>query len=755
MKQTIQRILDKHRDTHITRRQIAAGMNLDPEQKNEFRRVLRELLSEGALVKLKKNYYLIRGRSNTATGKLQCHRSGFGFVIPDPDFKGLTDIFVPASQLGDAVHGDRVLVEYSAPKAPPRGRRPSQKRTADKREGKVLRILERGHSSVIGRILFLKQPVVIPIDSRIHYSVKITSMPDIQLENEDVVKVELLSEPSTRTRPQGQITALIARADDPDLPLKIAMAKHNIPSGFPPEVLAAADAAESAISAEEIKKRKDLRDLPAVTIDGETAFDYDDAVNVERLDNGDFRLWIHIADVSHYVPVNSIINQEAFNRGTSTYFPDRAIPMLPERLSSGICSLLPNEDRLAFSAELLIDGASGKTRRSRFTPSVIRSRARMTYTQVAAILNGDAATRQQYSDLLPDIERMSELMRLLNRKRRQRGAIDFDLPEEEVRFDTRDNVIGIFKSERNVAHRIVEEFMLAANEAVAAFFIQRDVPGIYRIHEPPDPVKLMEFATVANQFGHSMETGLEEYHPRVFQQLADGFEEGPLGRYLTYLMLRSFKLAIYSEQREGHFGLAADHYTHFTSPIRRYPDLIVHRLLRNYLGSKQSAPVHSEEELAEFSRHSTERERAAVEAEREVLAWKKAEFMQQHVGEEFIGFISGMRPNGFWVELAEFYIEGFVNLASISEEYFEFFEESLFFRGEQSGRTFRLGTQLVVLVDRVDMQRYQLDFSVVRDVNPETPSVDKKKPPAKKKPTRKRGGPSSSGSGSGRNRRRR
>ncbi len=732
MKEDILKILEDSRLTHVSRRQLAELLDVPADDKRHFRQAIHQLLEDGVLLKVKKNYYAIRGRARVVTGKLLCHRSGFGFVIPDPDNHPGADVYVAATHLGDATHGDRVMVQLLDTPAAAAPRRPGG---PPRLEGRVLKVLERGTNRIVGKIMFLRKPVVIPLDSRYHYSVHPTNPEAFDLTDGDVVCVELTTEPSPNTRPEGRITALVGKPDDPELPFKITVHKHDIPLEFDPATLAEAERVAVPIPPEEAARREDFRGLPAVTIDGETAFDFDDAVNVWKNPDGTFTLWVHIADVSHYVLPDGALDREAFRRGTSVYFPDRAIPMLPDRLSSDVCSLRPEVDRLAFSAVLTLDGRTGRTRAARFTPSVIRSRARMTYTQVAKILDGDAELRRQFAPLVPEFETMAELTRVLNNRRRARGAIDFDLPESEIRYDPDANVLGIFKSERTFAHRLIEEFMLAANEAVAEHFASRGLPFIYRIHEPPDRLKVEEFAAIAARFGHRFELDKEEFEPRDFQRVADAFEDSPVGKYLSYLMLRSFKLAVYSERNAGHFGLAAKDYTHFTSPIRRYPDLVVHRLLRAALAApapaappassrrKAKGPKAAREEaadaanLAEIASQSSEREREAVEAEREIMAWQKALFMQARIGEEFEGFVSGTKPNGFFVELNEFFLEGFVNLSALEDDYYLFDEERQCFRGERTGRLFQLGTRLVVRVDRVDMDRYQIDFSVARTLD--------------------------------------
>ena len=634
--------------------------------------------------------------------------------------------------IGDATHGDRVLVEWkeAAPfrsrqrteerrparggKRPPRADAAPPPERPRRYEGKVVRVLERSTAKVIGKVLVYKVITVIPLDNRYHYSIVVDDDGGFRLNDGDVVQVEITSPPTSVHRPRGRIVGWVGEAGDKELPLKIILARHEIRTEFPPEALAEAGSLPDDIDPAVLEGREDFRNLEAVTIDGETAHDFDDAVNVRLHPDGHFTLWVHIADVSHYVAPGGALDTEAFIRGTSVYFPDRAVPMLPPRLSSDLCSLLPDRDRLTFTAVMDIDGKSGKIKRARFAPSVIRSRARMTYTQVAKILQGDEALCRQFSGLVLHFKVMEALFLVLNRRRRKLGAIDFDLPESVVLFDAEGNVADVVRSERTDAHRIIEEFMLAANEAVAVRLTQDGGEALYRVHDLPDPLKVEEFAQTAARFGYDFTCRSEEPEPGDFQRIADALEGSPAGRFLSFLMLRSFKLAAYSENNIGHFGLALKDYTHFTSPIRRYPDLVVHRLLRHSLAgpARKSTPAWGPADMPHIAVQSSEREREAMEAERECVAWKKAEFMQAHLGEDYEGCVSGMKPNGFFVELTEHFLEGFVNLATLSDDFYEFDEERYLFRGQTGGRVFRLGDPVKVRVARVDSQRHQVDFAL-------------------------------------------
>lgn len=723
----------------VTRRQLAEALDVGADDKRALRAALRDLAAEGKLLPVKKNCWAVPGAGHVVAGTLQCHASGFGFLVPDPGSALREDVFIPAPHLGDAVHGDRVLVEWreSAPREPSgsgrgrgkpsrgpeagagrRGRKKAAPETAEpprrprRLEGRVTRILERSKAKVIGKVIRFKTLTVIPVDARFQHSVLVDDDGGFLLEDGDVVQVEITVPPSAGHRPRGRVLRLVGKAGDPELPLKIILARHEIRTDFAPEALAEADAFAPDPSGDDLAGREDFRHLDTVTIDGETAFDFDDAVNVTRQPDGNFTLWVHIADVSRYVRPGSALDTEAFLRGTSVYFPDRSVPMLPPALSSGVCSLLPGRDRLAFTAVLDVHGVTGRIRKARFTPSVIRSRARMTYTQVAGVLGGDPELAGRFAGQAEHFRTMAELSRVLNRRRRKLGAVDFDLPESVVRLAESGEVLGIIRTERNDAHRLIEEFMLAANEAVASLFTRKAVPALYRVHDVPDPVKVEEFAEVAARFGHCFEAKDEAYEPKDFQRVADGLGDSAVGKFLSYLMLRSFKLAVYAVNNIGHFGLALKDYTHFTSPIRRYPDLVVHRLLRHVLaGEVLHLPAVGPGDLPEIARRSSEREHEAMDAERAVMAWKKAEFMKERLGEEFDGFVSGLKANGFFVELLEHYVEGFVNLSGVEDDYYLFDEVRHCFVGKTGGKMFRLGDPIRVRVARVDMTRHHVEFA--------------------------------------------
>jgi len=586
------------------------------------------------------------------------------------------------------------------------------------------------------------------------------------------------------------VMEVLGRTGDFGVDVEIMIRKHHLPHRFPAEVQEAARGVPQTISHEEIRRREDFRALPIVTIDGETAKDFDDAVHVRRLENGNYELQVHIADVAHYVILGSPLDSEARLRGTSVYFPDRAVPMLPEELSNGICSLKPNVDRLVQSCIMEIS-PRGDVVNHRFAQGVIRSAERMTYTSVAKVLvDHDEATRTRYASLVKNFQLMEELALILNRMRDTRGSIDFDLPEPVITFDENGMMTGIVRSERNIAHRLIEEFMLIANETVAREFFKRQVPSLYRIHETPDPTRVAEFEMIARSFGYSLgielvmkklvvekesrgrlrkgsgqrserkhatTTGFTAPHlwmqpsglvvtPAHYQRLAAQIAGKPEERILSYLMLRSLKQARYSEQNLGHFGLASDCYTHFTSPIRRYPDLIVHRILKSLTartkidphashghpasskppasGEHASTPggsrkpvahgevPYSNEQLHGIGNESSEAERRADGAERELIEWKKAKFMLERIGEELPGLIISVNKNGFYVELMDLFVEGFVSIGSLIDDYYIYRESMQCLLGDRSKRTFRIGDRLTVLVDRVDSDSHKIQFLV-------------------------------------------
>jgi ribonuclease R len=674
-------------------------------------------------------------------GRLVLHHDGYGFVVPDAPVPGLDrDIFIPRDSVEDAMHGDHVLVKlqkfYGAGET-------------QRTEGRIIRILGRAHATLVGLFRYgSRGNTVLPYDARMQQAVEIPPgheltpglakklgfsgiderslrgrrIPHLDELDGAVVNVELLRYPRAGAASTGRVIEILGRPGDIGVDTEIIIRKHHLPHVFPPEIMEEAERRAQPVQEAERAGREDFRHLPIVTIDGETARDFDDAVYVERRQDGGWNLQVHIADVAHYVRTLTPLDSEARLRGTSVYFPDRAVPMLPEALSNGMCSLKPREERLVMSALMEFD-AAGRMRSARMVPGIIKSAERMTYTNVNKVLEGDAEATALYASLAHHFRDMKELALLLNARRNEHGSIDFDLPEPVIEFDEQQKMVSITRSERNIAHRLIEEFMLAANRAVAAYLLNRGIEALHRVHEKPDARKVLEFEELARAFGYSL--GVEGLHqreiavrhgrvptpakagrpdsqgkgrerpmrvalpssaelritPQHYQRLVRKLAGKPEERIVSYLMLRSLKQARYAADSLGHFALGFDEYTHFTSPIRRYPDLIVHRTLKWALEHRQSASppatgstprgaeavVYSHGQLEEIAAETSEAERRADGAERELMDWKTAQFMEEHLGEEYDGLIISVQKFGCFVELFEIFIEGLLPIDALEE----------------------------------------------------------------------------------------
>ncbi len=745
-------------------------------------------------------------RENLAAGRLDLHRDGYGFVRPNArQASGSDDIFIPPNEINGAMQGDQVLVDVEPPKADGR------------RMGRIVRVLERRNPTVVGTFHYARSDRaqghnVTPFDERMTQQILIPPGQELPAAREKqtphrvlgseaaaaavhesleglIVDVEITSWPTPTRPPIGRVIEVLGDPDDFGVDVEMMIRKHQLPRIFPDNVLAEARAV-ARLDAHEVESRRDFRGLPIVTIDGETARDFDDGVLVtEREDGAGYELQVHIADVSEYVRAGTDLDLEARLRGTSVYFPDRAIPMLPQELSTNICSLRPGEDRLVLSCIMQLD-RDGRIESYEIVEGVIRSAARMTYTEVHAILEGDAETRARYPSLIADFERMRTLAVRMNKRREERGSIDFDLPEPVIEFDEHGQMRGVTKSERTWANRLIEEFMLAANECVATWLEDLAVPSLYRIHEKPEPRRVVQFEELAAAFGYTLGLGAlpvkriqtrgdrrdaqrsgrnPRTHeiaediavtPRMYQKLAAKIEGKPEERILSYLMLRSLKQARYSEINEGHFALAAPTYTHFTSPIRRYPDLIVHRITKTLLRSgiagrgeiaegRHSSPwTHPNEavpasrvphlrspraaeafageppipeaELAQIAEETSQTERRAAEAERELVEWKKVRFMQDRVGEEFAALVLNPTKYGLFVELTDMFVEGLVPIDTLRDDRYTWRENTHEIIGERWGRRFRAGDRVQVILDRILAQERRLQFSIVEEGIPLT-----------------------------------
>lgn len=699
----------------IKKEAIARFFQESPEGVYEFRELMRlfgvgkagrlqlktlvdELVDEGKLVKLKGNRYGKVADAAVITGKLSSHRDGYGFVTPEG---GGEDIFIPARYLRENLHGDRVEVRVM-----PRGR-------SGKQEGRIVKTLERALTRIVGRFEKTKTfGHVVPDEQRITRDLFIPPGFTGKAESGQVVVAEITLYPTPHRPAEGRIVEVLGWPDDPQVEAETIIRKYDLPHAFPDQVLAAARAVSQSVAADEVEKRVDLRDRLTVTIDGETARDFDDAVSVKKERGGRIRLWVSIADVSHYVLSASPLDAEAYLRSTSVYFPDRCIPMLPEELSNGICSLNPEVERLTVTAEILFD-KGGNPVQALFYPSVIRSSARLTYTAVKRILaDQDPELLNSYAHLLPDLRLMEELALRLMERRGKRGSIDFDLPEPQIILDLQGQTEAIIRAERNIAHRIIEEFMLAANEAVAGHIEGHEVPSLYRVHETPDLAKLNDFSEFIRGFGYEFRIEGERIDPREFQRLLAEAAGKPEEKLINEVLLRSLKQARYAAENLGHFGLAAPCYTHFTSPIRRYPDLVVHRILKGIIAGKikEKERERLATTLPEVAAHTSARERVAMEAEREIVLLKKIQFMRDRVGEEFDGFITGVTAYGFYVELVELFVEGMVPVATLPQDFYRYLEKEHALAGEHGRAVFRIGDRVRVRLAQVSTERKQIDF---------------------------------------------
>jgi ribonuclease R len=689
-------------------RELMQLLKVPREERASFRRQLKSLAADGELIEVRGHRYGVVEKMDLVVGRVHANPGGFGFVAPerrrDP---GDSDIFVAAPNLKEAMHGDRVVA------------RVERYRSGDRPEGRVVRILERANERLVGRFEQAERGLgfVSPFDQRITADVVVPGGKSAGAKAGDMVTVEITHWPTATRGPLGRVTEVLGDIDDPGVDTKIIIRKYGLPDEHSDAAVAEARrmlegrGAPRSLHArqKDTAGRTDFRDLDIVTIDGEHARDFDDAISIERMPNGHYWLGVHIADVSHYVREGSGLDEEAHDRGTSVYFPERAIHMFPEALATGLCSLNPRVDRLVQSCLMEVD-RRGQVVRYEFHDGVIRTRERMTYTDVNAILtDADPEVIARYRALVPVFELMRELFRVLNDRRRRLGSIDFDLDEAEVVLDEEGRIEAIIAAERNIAHRIIEEFMLLANETVAEFLDQSGVPGLYRVHEEPDPLKVAQFEEFIASLGYGLAAPPHGIRPRHFQALVQRIKGKPEEKPIAALMLRTMQKARYAAENLGHFGLAFSSYTHFTSPIRRYPDLVVHRLLRLARGGGVTEAVRDEleEDLPEIARHTSERERRADEAERELLQWKKVRFMADKVGDEFDGYITGVTSFGLFVELVEHFV------SSMADDYYRFLDTTHALRGENTAKVYRLGDRVRVQVVRVDQEKRQIELGLV------------------------------------------
>jgi ribonuclease R len=681
---------------------MAQGLNVPSDRRRELREALRALVEERKLVKFDRRRYGFPPRGRVVEGRFQAHREGFGFLVPDDP--NLPDIFLGKKDVRDLMHHDRLALHLG-----------KKTRRGEAGERKV-EVLERASRRLVGYFREgTKYDSVFPEDLRQFHDLRIPKKSAGGAKENQLVLAEITRYPTSTEAAEGKILKVLGDPDDPRLDAEIIIYKYDLPEAFPAKVLAEAAALPETISRETIARRRDLRDLNFFTVDGEKARDFDDAVALKRLKNGRYKLWVSIADVSHYVREGSGLDGEAYRRGTSVYFPERALPMLPPQLSNGICSLNPLEDRLTMTVEMDFE-EDGSLKKADFFPSIIHSQARLTYTLVKMVVEDKSQPPGVSPAVVKDLQAMASLCRLIRARRMLKGSIDFDLPEPEVVLDVQGRIEEIVRADRHIGHQMIEEFMIAANEAVARFLAEKEAPALNRVHEPPEAAKIEAFAEFLSHLGYSFPMR-EKIQPGVFQRILNGVRGKVEEKPVNYLLLRSMKQARYLEKPLGHFALGKKHYLHFTSPIRRYPDLIIHRILKEVLESGSLIEKRKNRwmsKLPSLAEQSSERERIAMEAEREIVDRKKVQFMRDKVGEEFNGYISAVVAFGVFVELEDFFIEGLVHLTRLPRDRYRFLETKHTLQGEHTRQTFRLGDRVRVRVDAASLERKRIDFSLVQ-----------------------------------------
>ncbi|MFH5834592.1 ribonuclease R [Proteiniclasticum sp. C24MP] len=699
LREKIMEILSAHSYNPMNTDELANVLGLEKNEKKELRKVIDGLMKEGVVIKIKKEKIVLPEEYGVYTGRIDVNKRGFGFVARG---EGKEDIFVPENAMKTAMHGDKVQVKVMRENAGSR-----------RAEGEVLQIIERKNNKIIGVYEESKAfGFVVPEDTKMHHDVFINKKNRNFAENGDVVVVEITKWPEKGRNPEGLITEILGKKGDKGVDILTVVKKYSLPEEFSPEVIGYTDRIPEEVPQKEIERRRDLRHEMIMTIDGADAKDLDDAVSVVRLQNGNFKLSVHIADVTHFVKEGSPIDKEAFKRATSVYLLDLVIPMLPKKLSNNLCSLNPFEPKLTLSCDMVID-PQGKVVEYDIYESIIESKLRATYAGVTRVLKGEMDEElEKYKEFIPMIKDMEELQHILEKKRERRGAIEFDFPESKITLDKLGKPVDVSLYPREISNKMIEEFMLACNETVAEHMFWAHVPFIYRIHEEPDEEKLKAFTEFSFNLGYPVKL-FAGVQPKMLQEILEKVKGEPAEPVLSKLLLRSMMQARYAPENIGHFGLAATYYSHFTSPIRRYPDLQIHRIIKEFLNgeldekrAKKLIPI-----VAEASKQASEMERVAVEAERELDALKKAEFMKNHVGETFEGIISSVTNFGLFVELPNT-IEGLIHITSLYDDYYVYDDRYMTLIGERSGRKFSLGEKIEVLVSNVNLDSREIFFEV-------------------------------------------
>lgn len=685
----------------ITCSQLIKKLDLQDESKQEalnFR--LRAMLRDGQLMQDRRGRYCLFDRINLRRGTIQAHPDGYGFFIPDDEGD---DMMLSAAEMRGVMHGDVVLAFQTS--VDRRGRP----------EGKIHEVIEHANVTVVGRF-FSEHGIsyVVPDSKRLTQDISIPPEHTLAAKNGQIVLLEVLVFPSKRSQAIGKIIHILGEHMAPGMEIEISILAHGIPNQWPDDVLNAVSKIKQTVQPEELQKRTDLRALPFVTIDGADAKDFDDAVYCLAKPKGGFQLYVAIADVSHYVQIQTALDKEGARRGNSVYFPGKVVPMLPEALSNGICSLNPHVDRLCMVAEMTIS-AEGKISRTRFYRAVIYSHARLTYDQVYHWMVGNTPDPKETASFWPALQNLFDLYHLLAKLRKQRGAMDFDTVETQIEFDANRKIQRIKPLIRNDAHRLIEECMLAANMACAKFLEKSKIPALYRVHPAPEEDKIVALRKFLGEFGLKLPGG-KQPTPKDFQQILGNLDDKPEKHLIQMVMLRSLKQATYIESNEGHFGLAYSAYTHFTSPIRRYPDLLIHRALGHLIDNQlPDTFTYTDEDMNRLGKHCSSTERRADDATREVISWLKCEYMQDKIGQVFHGKISAVTGFGIFVELNDVYVEGLVHVTALKSDYYSFDATKHRLVGARGGHTYRLGDPMTVMVVRVDLAERKIEFDPVLD----------------------------------------
>ncbi|MFC0445290.1 ribonuclease R [Pseudidiomarina halophila] len=690
--------------------EIIERFKLDDERQHiGLKRRLRAMERDGQLIYTKANAYGLPSRMNLIKGRIIGHRDGFGFCHPDD---GGSDLFIPPSQMYSVLHGDRVLVQEQGSDS--KGRR----------EGRIVRVIEPRQGGIVGRF-FIDHDlgIVVPDDSRLNQDILIPEDARNGARHGQIVVVDITRRPNRRTSPIGEVSEILGEHMAPGMEIEVAIREHDIPTEWSPATLKEIEKFGETVPQEAYADRVDLRDLPLVTIDGEDSRDFDDAVCAEP-DGDGWRLWVAIADVSYYVRPNTSLDKDALERGNSVYFPNFVVPMLPEKLSNGLCSLNPDVDRLCMVAEMRIS-AKGKLRESKFYPAVMKSHARLTYNKVADIIDGDPKLRQDYEHVLNQVDHLHSLFKVLKAARQQRSAIEFETLETRFIFNAQRKIESIEPVRRNVAHTIIEECMIMANVATARLIEGHEEAGaLFRVHEPPSAERLTNFRSFLAELGLTMK-GSDDPSPADYAAVLAQVGERPDAELIQTMLLRSMQQAVYSPDNAGHFGLALEEYAHFTSPIRRYPDLILHRAIKALL-KKQQGPnqalagawMYPTEQLDELGQHCSMTERRADDATRQVADWLKCEYMQDHVGEEFTGVIASVTNFGLFIRIDDLSIDGLVHVSNLDNDYYRYDNERHLLIGENSRRVYRLGDKVRVRVRSVNLDERKIDLTLLAAESP-------------------------------------